>query len=286
MALQIQVHRIVKERKGTGEYIPFHSHPFFHCVYVLGGRGLVQIGSETVSAKKGWFLRIAPHVEHAIFGEEDMESFDIKFSAQGDFVEFLSRLPLSMPLDEYQQNLVISIFRLAVKGEAYAREIINVRMTELFLLLLRRNNRGNADTALFPGEGSPAFLPALSYVDQHPDESPSISFLANLCGYNPSYFSTAFKAAFGCTPARYLAGKKIRLAQEQLLSFNCTVSQVAQSLGMEPAAFSRKFKKSTGMSPSQYLHRANSDLGINIEPDSPYLPAGPFEIPKQTLDET
>lgn len=286
MALQIQVHRIVKERKGKGEYIPPHSHPFFHCIYVLSGRGRIQIGSETIDAKKGFFFRIAPHVDHAIFGEEAMESFDIKFSAQGNLTEPLKRLPLAMPLDEYQQHLATSIFHLAVKGQSYSQELINVRMTELLLLLLCQDHPDTAPAALFPGEGCHAFLPALSYIEQNPKERPTIAFLAGLCGYTPSYFSTCFKGAFGCTPARYLIGKKIRLAQEQLLSSDCTVSQVAQSLGMETASFSRLFKKEVGISPSQYLHRANSDLGINIEPNSPYLPEGPFEIPKQTINDT
>ena len=90
-----------------------------------------------------------------------------------------------------------------------------------------------------------------------------------------------FKEVIGCSPARYLAGKKVDLARELMLTCDCTVAQVAERLGMDPETFSRVFKKATGISPGLYLHRANSDVGINISPDSPYLPEGPFEIPKQ-----
>lgn len=75
--------------------------------------------------------------------------------------------------------------------------------------------------------------------------------------------------------------KKVDFAREQMLTTDCTVSELADQVGMDPASFSRMFKKITGISPSQYLHRVNSDVGINISPDSPYLPSGAFEIPKQ-----
>lgn len=281
MSLSLQVHRIVKERKGQGEYIPLHTHPFFHCVYIIGGRGRVQIGAQTVYAQRGLFLRIEPNVEHAIFGEDAMQSFDIKFSAQGSFLEDLNKLPLAMPLDSYEQALIMGIFHLAVRGEAYAEALINTRMAELLLLLLRRERRNTVAFAA-PPDGSRATLyPALAYMEQHPDQMPSVSFLAELCGYTPSYFSTAFKQAFGCSPTRYLHGKKVEFAREQMLTTDCTVSKLADQAGMDPASFSRMFKKFTGISPSQYLHRVNSDVGINISPDSPYLPSGAFEIPKQ-----
>lgn len=281
MSLAIQVHRIVKERKGRGEYIPLHTHPFFHCVYIIGGRGRVQIGTQAVDARRGLFLRIAPNVEHAIFGEDAMQSFDIKFSAQGAFLAQLNELPLVMPLDSYEHALIMGIFHLAVRGEAYAEALINTRMTELLLLLLRREARDFTFCASLPDRAHAALYPAQAYIEQHPDETPSIAFLAELCGYTCSYFSTAFKQAFGCSPARYLQGKKTDFARERMLTTDCTVGELADQVGMAPDSFSRMFKKVTGISPSQYLHRVNSDVGINISPDSPYLPSGDFEIPKQ-----
>lgn len=281
MSLSVQVHRIVKERKGRGEYIPLHTHPFFHCVYIISGRGRVQIGTQTVDARRGLFLRIAPHVEHAIFGEDAMQSFDIKFSAQGAFLEPLHALPLAMPLGPYEHSLIMSVFHLAVRGEAYAEALINARMTELLLLLLRREVQEQPSHAMPPNGSGASFYPAVAYIEQHPAEMPAVSFLAELCGYTPAYFSTAFKEAFGCGPARYLRERKMDIARERMLTMDCTVSELAEQVGMDPASFSRMFKRATGLSPSQYLCRANSDVGINISPDSPYLPPGEFEIPKQ-----
>nr|WP_326185292.1 AraC family transcriptional regulator [uncultured Oscillibacter sp.] len=281
MSLSVQVHRIVKERKERGEYIPLHTHPFFHCVYIISGRGRVQIGSRVIDARRGLFLRIAPHVEHAIFGEDAMQSFDIKFSAAGAFLEPLNALPLALPLDAYEHSLVMSIFHLAVRDEAYAEALINTRMTELLLLLLRREARESVSHPMLPGGSGASLYPALTYIEQHPEQMPPVSFLAGLCGYTPSYFSTAFKQALGCSPARYLHRKKVELARERMLTTDCTVGELAAQAGMDAASFSRMFKRETGISPSQYLRRANSDVGINISPHSPYLPDGDFEIPKQ-----
>ena len=283
MPITVQVHRIVKERKGHGEYIPPHTHPFYHCVYVISGSGHIRIGEQTADARRGLFLRIAPNTEHAIYGENAMQSFDIKFSAQGDLLEAVNAMPVSMPLDMYEHTLVMSLFHLAIRGEPYTEELINARMTELLLLLLRRGVREPV-SGIFPSQGNRECLqPALSYVEHHPNQMPSIAFLAQLCGYTPSYFSTVFKELMGGSPAKYLASQKIDLAREMMLTTDDTVSQIAEQLGLEPETFSRMFKKATGISPSLYLRRANSDVGINISPTSPFLPEGPFEVPKQPI---
>lgn len=281
MSISIQVHRIVKERKSHGEYIPAHTHPFYHCVYVISGSGHIFIGDQSVEASRGLFLRIAPNTEHAIYGENSMQSLDIKFSAQGDLMEAVNDLPVSMALDLYEHTLVMSLFHLAIQAERYAEELINARMTELFLLLLRRGIREPASGSFPSQENRVCLHPALSYIENHPDQTPAISFLAQLCGYTPSYFSTVFKELMGCSPAKYLTNQKIMLARELMLTTDASVSQIAEQLGLEPETFSRMFKKAIGLSPSLYLRRANSDVGINISPNSPFLPDGPFEIPKQ-----
>lgn len=281
MSLSVRVHRIVKEKKEAGEYIPPHTHPFFHCIYTIGGRGQVRIAGQTFEARRGLFLRIAPHVEHAIYGEDAMQSFDIKFSAEGSFVDDLNALPPAILLDNYEHTLMMSIFHMAVRGGPYTEELINARMTELLLLLLQQGSR-MPPYVMLPGESCTALYPALTFIEQHPEQMPSVAALAALCGYTPAYFSTVFKRAFGCAPMRYLCRKKVNLALELMLVSDGTVAQVAEQLGMEPASFSRMFKRETGLSPVRYLHRANSDVGINVSPDSPYLPDRPFEIPKQT----
>lgn len=287
MKLLVQVHRIVKECKAQGEFIPFHSHPFYHCIYVVGGRGRIQIESQSIEAYSGLFLRIEPGVKHAIFGDAAMQSFDIKFSVEGLYQERLRHLPLAIRLDDYEQALIMGVFHLAIRGEPYAEDLINTRMTELLLLLLRRESQTEQETFFPPhADGSSAaFYPALVYIEQHPDQMPSIAFLAELCGYTTAYFSTVFKRSFGCSPVQYLHRKKVELAREYMLTMDCSVSGLAMRLGLDPDAFSRIFKKVTGMSPSQYMCRANSDVGINISPDSPYLPAGEFEVPKQHSSE-
>lgn len=281
MSLSVQVHRIVKERKERGEYIPPHTHPFFHCIYVIGGSGRVQAGPEVLEVRQGRFLRIEPGVEHAIFGEDAMQSFDVKFSARGTFLEPLSRLPLALPLDGYGHSLMMNVFHLAIRGGDYAAALVDARMTELLLLLLRREALRDEVRPPPPGRWSAALAPALAYIEGHPRELPPVSVLAELCGYTPAHFSTVFKRCFGCGPARYLQEKKIALAQERMLTADCAVGELAEEAGMEPASFSRMFKRKTGISPSQYLRRVNSDVGVNLAPDSPYRPQREFEIPKR-----
>lgn len=94
--------------------------------------------------------------------------------------------------------------------------------------------------------------PALEAVRKQPDINWSLTELADLCGYHPTYFSSIFKETIGYSPKQYLILERIRKAKQLLLEAR-KVEEVAIALGYTSIHyFCRNFKTITGLTPTEY----------------------------------
>jgi AraC-like DNA-binding protein len=67
------------------------------------------------------------------------------------------------------------------------------------------------------------------------------------------HFIRCFTAAYGTTPAAYLAERRIERAQDLLRATNLTVTEVCMLVGYTSlGSFSTKFRQLVGVSPSAY----------------------------------
>jgi transcriptional regulator GlxA family with amidase domain len=70
---------------------------------------------------------------------------------------------------------------------------------------------------------------------------------------SPRNFSRLFKAAFGETPAEFVARARVSEARKRLLIPRNSIESVASSLGFKSAdVFSRTFERMVGIRPSTY----------------------------------
>jgi len=77
--------------------------------------------------------------------------------------------------------------------------------------------------------------------------------LTRLAGLSPSRFHALFHAATGLPPQQYLMNLRLRTAQEQLISTQLPINEVAHAVGFrDPFHFSRMFKRASGLSPRAY----------------------------------
>lgn len=287
----LQLHRIVKEIKEKDEYITAHTHPYFHCIYALSGEGLVNLDNEKFLLRSGMFLRCNPNVTHSIYGINSFQSFDIKLSCSSDLFPLITASKPCVILGIYEDGLIKEIFHEAIRNDMYAEEIINAKMLELIFRILRKStssNNENMDTFLtsnLTGKNTKcsSLVLAQQYIDDNINKAISISHLANLCGYNTAYFSSCFKETYSYSPSKYIALKRVEKAKMLMLTTNLNITQIADSVGVELHSFSKMFKKIVGISPIQYYNRANSNIGINVSKNSPYVKDVDFEIPKKRL---
>ena len=67
------------------------------------------------------------------------------------------------------------------------------------------------------------------------------------------HFVRCFAAAYGVTPAAYLAERRVERAQDLLRATNLTVTEVCMLVGYSSlGSFSTKFRQLVGVSPSAY----------------------------------
>jgi AraC-like DNA-binding protein len=113
----------------------------------------------------------------------------------------------------------------------------------------------------------PALRRARDLMDRDYAAPLDLDAVADASGYSKYHFARSFAAAYGESPAAYLARRRIERAKSLLRTANLTVTEVCFMVGFESVgSFSSLFRKLVGQSPSAY--RAQS-LEASREPVIP-----------------
>lgn len=287
MRNSVEVHRVVKSVKRRGQYIESHSHTFFHYIYALRGHTQVTAAETVYQTEPGSLILLPPGVLHDIVSLDTSCCLDLKFSCSKKLEARLTELPCYLrTIGQREIDLIRNIFEEAVGQEMDHDEIINIRLYELLILLLRKNDgrNGRKQTWLQVGHSEAAQTnEALSRVLREVEDELAhpirVAELAEHCGYSENYFRQIFRACVGVSPNTYINQRKIAKAKEMMLYSERNVSQIAEALGYQSIHyFSRLFKKTVGVTPTDYVNRIKEERPINILHNA-NTPEGEYEIP-------
>ena len=96
------------------------------------------------------------------------------------------------------------------------------------------------------------------YIEKNYRDEIRLSHIARFLHRAPSYLSTKFKAAEGCSFTEYLIGYRLDKAAALIRGSDSSLVRIADAVGYRDyAQFSKMFKKYKGVSPSDY-RRAHS----------------------------
>jgi AraC-like DNA-binding protein len=148
--------------------------------------------------------------------------------------------------------------------EPYAEAVTTILRFEL--------GRGPAVTTEFPltDPARRRFTIVTDFIEERLDGKITIPELASLMALSVSRFAHAFKAAFGVSPYRYVAVRRIERAKALLRTTDHTIARIAQHVGFtSQARFSRGFATIAGITPSAYRSRDirmwSQELGHEME---------------------
>lgn len=104
----------------------------------------------------------------------------------------------------------------------------------------------------------------LKYIEEMHKEKLPLSKIADMLGYNHSYFSQFFKVNIGINYYEYLTRVRTREATLELAKTNRSISDIALDHGFSDVkAFNKSFKESFGRLPNEYRSEMRESKIIN-----------------------
>lgn len=139
-----------------------------------------------------------------------------------------------------------------------ADRLFEVVLIQLLRWLLDNPQDAGVRSGLIGGLSEPRLARALSAMHEAPGERWTLELMADRAGMSRTAFANAFRDMVGQTPADYLSGWRIALAQRRLREGR-SVKVLADELGYaNPSALSRAFAARTGMSPRDWLAKSQA----------------------------
>jgi len=275
--LSFDVQRIVKIKYLPGFRSDWHTHDFYHYVYVLTGTGMIKISDMQYIVQQDEFYMIPPQTYHEIASYKDYEfkTIEIKFTLDNQkIINHLNSMPDRIKITDPKVRYSLeTILREASNKEAFYRYIINVKFADIILNMLRMFDYQNAykknhpdRTEIYENTEDPGLQDVINFIEKNINKHMEIKELAKVAKISEAYFYTVFKNKFGISPNQYINKVKLSKAKELMLYSDLNVTQIADLLGFTSLHyFSKFFKKREGVSPLEYIDKVKNDIRIDIE---------------------
>lgn len=152
------------------------------------------------------------------------------------------------------QGYILAIYEEMQRKEPGYELAVSALIKNMLLILLRNDDRqqlqSNEDPLL------ERVMPALTYIDQNLSDKIMIQDVAHQVNMSYYYFVKLFKRALGMSFTDYVNFKRIKRAEQLLLTEDLSVVEVAEQVGIfNLGHFYEMFKRINGCSPRQFKNR-------------------------------
>lgn len=238
-----------------------HSHYFLEILFVIDGKGIVEIDGTTFNIAKNDIVIYNADVRHFEQSSSE-EPLEVDFFAF-DKIQ-LKDLPPNCLLPKsancifnagsfaliFEQCFDVMRDELTAKDEFYA-EIVKDASHALLMFVFRIISRTMNTVTLLNKDN--ILNTVIPYIDKNFMNNISLSDIASECFVNKYYLSHVFTESFGMSIGQYIRSKKIALMQSRISETHLPISEIAAEFGYQDLNyFDRLFKKETGVTPLQY----------------------------------
>lgn len=259
---------LVEKRHGREDfYSQIHRHDFFELELIIEGGGSQRLNGETYPLQRGCVSILRPADLHEVHFFGPTVYYNISFSEQLLHKELLQsvacfRGDLFTRLEGNDFEVATLLLQALLKAQYPAPDTAVIRRMLDALLLTVRKKLNLTRQMPVDVQGLQA---ALTFLQIHFMENPSLQQVAKIAHYNASHFSACFHREMKQTYSQYLNRLKINYAKNLLLTTGLKVSQIGLECGFcSESNFLRVFKAVTGTSPHAFRRNGLDRKGPEV----------------------
>ncbi|HEX8460084.1 MAG TPA: AraC family transcriptional regulator, partial [Segetibacter sp.] len=227
-------------------------------IYVIKGKGLVEIGAETFELKTGNFIFIPAKSKH-LYEAHESDPWSIYWI---HFLGELSENIIEMMLQQHTSlrgTVDVNARRSQLFNELYLNlergySMENLCYVNMSLLhFLSSFIYGTRFNQLEVENREDSVNTCINFMQDNLHKSLTLQEIATTINLSPSHFSYIFRHRTGFSPIEYFNHLKIQKACQYLLFTDLRIKEIADQLGLaDPYYFSRLFSKLMGIAPIEY----------------------------------
>ncbi|WP_276354226.1 helix-turn-helix transcriptional regulator [Cohnella caldifontis] len=268
--LSLKIWRAVRHDKAS--YF-WHYHPECELLLVQRGRLSIDLDGETFEMAAGDVVILGSSQLHGDRSHGELVDYIVlQFDLQSFFdqstIPYLqyfneTKVPLSAMNYIFRENpqarseaadCIREILEEAQRKESGYELAVNMLIKKLLLILIRSDSKG-----LLAGQDRVERIrlkPVLDYVEARIDDRLAIEEVCGLANMSYYYFVKFFKKVMGMSFTEYVNFRKIKRAEQLLLTLDLSVSEVGERIGMSNMAhFYKTFKRFSGCSPKEFQRK-------------------------------
>lgn len=226
----------------SGHRVPIESHGQYELVYYRYGFGITQIGGKEYPFSSNTFTLIPPDVAH-----DERHQADCKLIFTR--IQTAEKLPTGVFTDKQEivYRIIKAIYDETIQQDTSYKEMIAVKLNELYIALERMEDNGKAR------KQGKNFEYIINYISDNYHGRILFKALAEQLNFSYDYFQHYFKQITGLSPQQFLIRRRVEAAQDMLAEDSPSCTEIAYRCGFSNSAqFSAIFKREKGISPQQY----------------------------------
>lgn len=155
-------------------------------------------------------------------------------------------------VDAMIRHFLISLNYLFDHPSAVDENLIVNKQKEL-LILLSKSEKASSISGFIKALFSPYEYAFKETIEKNCYSDLTVAELAYLCKMSEASFKRKFSSIYKQSPAKYMQGKKLKLAKRLLKLQTNTIAEIAYDCGFRsPSSFNKAFQKNFGLTPTEY----------------------------------
>jgi len=229
-----------------------HAHDFYEIEIITGGEAVAITNGAKEPAVRGTIFFLTPEDFHEYTEASSLSLTNIQFFAEdisSDILRSVTEMKMHTFIPKDEDFLAICDFHLMMEKIRKADDLSGIlpRLLESILIILR-GAWGHEAHASPPERHS--IQPALTYIQAHFRESPTLSEVAATLSLNERYFCKRFKEYTGKTYKEYLRELRLRYARRLIMRTNLPIVDICGMCGYNTQShFTREFRARYGTAP-------------------------------------